>query len=119
MRWVSRKRRNSRRASLTANTRRATWRRSWSPCWPNTAPKGLDEYRPGGLTQRLGIHRDTVRRWVRVGWVTVRQYDDGQHVIWIDADEFRRLRELHQLRRTRANKARAAKLTTPKPQPPR
>ena len=64
---------------------------------PHGSPAGLgpDEYRPAGLAQRLGINRDTVRRWVRVGWVQVRRDDDGHHVIWADASELRRLEELH------------------------
>jgi len=80
---------------------------------------GPDEYRPMGLARRLGIGRDTVRRWLRVGWLNVRRDDDGHHVIWADAAELRRLRELHALPRTWANKARLAKLKKPKPRPAR
>jgi hypothetical protein len=80
---------------------------------------GPDEYRPMGLARRLGISRDTVRRWLRAGWLTVRRDDDGHHVIWADASELRRLRELHALPRTWANKKRLAKLKKPKPRPAR
>jgi DNA invertase Pin-like site-specific DNA recombinase len=80
---------------------------------------GADEYRPAGLAGRLGLDRDTVRRWVKVGWVTVRRDEDGHSIIWADADELRRLRELHGLPRTWANKARLAELTKPKPRPAR
>ncbi len=85
------------------------------------SPAGLarDEYRPAGLARRLGISRDTVRRWLRVGWLTTRRDDDGHHVIWADAGELRRLRELHQLPRTWANKDRLAQLKKPKPRPVR
>ncbi len=85
------------------------------------SPAGLarDEYRPAGLARRLGISRDTVRRWLRAGWLTVRRDDDGHHVIWADAGELRRLRELHQLPRTWANKDRLAELKKPKPRPGR
>ena len=88
---------------------------------PHGSPAGLgpDEYRPAGLAQRLGINRDTVRRWVRVGWVQVRRDDDGHHVIWADASELRRLEELHQLPRTWANKSQLVNLTKPKPRPAR
>ena len=88
---------------------------------PHGSPAGLgrDEYRPGGLARRLGIRRDTVRRWIRVGWVTSRRDEDGHHVIWADAGELRRLRELHQLPRTWANKGRLAELIKPKPRPAR
>ncbi len=84
-----------------------------------TAGLGPDEYRPMGLARRLGISRDTVRRWLRAGWLTLRRDDDGHHVIWADAGELGRLRELHRLPRTWANKARLAKLKKPKPRPTR
>ena len=88
---------------------------------PHGGPVGLerDEYRPAGLSRRLGISRDTVRRWLRAGWLTVRRDEDGHHIIWADASELRRLRELHQLPRTWANKARLARLKVPKPRPER
>lgn len=80
---------------------------------------GRDEYRPGSLARRLGISRDTVRRWLRAGWLTTRRDADGHHVIWADASELRRLRELHRLPRTWATKGRLAELTKPKPRPER
>jgi hypothetical protein len=80
---------------------------------------GANEYRPGGLASRLGINRDTVRRWVKVKWVTVRRDANGHSVIWADAEELERLRALHQLPRTWANKARFAELKNPKPRPAR
>lgn len=61
---------------------------------------GRDEYRPGGLADRLGINRDTVRRWAKVKWVHVRRDEHGLQVIRADPDELRRLRALHQLPRT-------------------
>jgi DNA invertase Pin-like site-specific DNA recombinase len=80
---------------------------------------GPDEYRPMGLARRLGISRDTVRRWLRSGWLNVRRDEDGHHVIWAGAGELDRLRELHRLPRTWANKARLAELKKPKPRPAR
>lgn len=80
---------------------------------------GADEYRPMGLARRLGLSRDTVRRWLRAGWLNVGRDADGHHVIWADASELRRLRELHELQRTWANRARLAKLKRPKPRPRR
>lgn len=85
----------------------------------STAGLGRDEYRPGGLAQRLGVPRDTVRRWLRVGWVTARRDARGHHVIWADASELRRLKELRRLPRTWATKERLAELTKPKPRPER
>jgi DNA invertase Pin-like site-specific DNA recombinase len=80
---------------------------------------GQDEYRPGGLACRLEIALDTVRRWIRAGWVTSSRDAEGHHVIWADASELVRLRELHVLPRTWANKGRLAELTKPKPRPVR
>jgi hypothetical protein len=85
----------------------------------STTGLGPDEYRPMGLARRLGISRDTVRRWRRAGWLNLRQDDDGHHVIWADPSELRRLRELHELPRTWANKTRLTKLKRPKPRPAR
>jgi hypothetical protein len=51
----------------------------------STTGLGPDEYRPMGLARRLGISRDTVRRWPRAGWLNLRRDEDGHHVIWADA----------------------------------
>jgi hypothetical protein len=80
---------------------------------------GKDEYRPAALAKKLGVKRDTVRRWMRVGWVALRRDDDGHAILWADADELRRLRELHRLPRTWANKERLAELRKPKQRPAR
>jgi DNA invertase Pin-like site-specific DNA recombinase len=78
---------------------------------------GPDEYRPMGLARRLGVSRDTVRGWVRRGWVTTRTDADGHHIVWADADELRRLGQLPGLRPSWANKERLAALRRPKPRP--
>jgi hypothetical protein len=78
---------------------------------------GQDEYRPAGLAQKLGVKRDTVKRWMRVGWLNLRKDDDGHAILWADADELRRLHELHRLARTWANKERLAELQKPKQRP--
>jgi DNA invertase Pin-like site-specific DNA recombinase len=83
------------------------------------ASLGPDEYRPGSLARRLEISPDTVRRWLRVGWLTSIRDGEGHHVIWADASELDRLRELHKLPRTWATKDRLAELTRPKPRPVR
>jgi len=85
----------------------------------STSGLGPDEYRPGGLAKALSVGRDTVRRWVKVKWVNVRRDKNAHHVIWADADERNRLRALHRLPRTWANKARFAELKKPKPRPAR
>jgi DNA invertase Pin-like site-specific DNA recombinase len=88
---------------------------------PHGDQSGLaeDEYRPSGLARRLGIALDTVRRWVRAGWVTSSRDAAGYHVIWADASELARLWELHALPRTWATRGRLAELSRPKPRPER
>jgi hypothetical protein len=83
------------------------------------AELGEGEYRPTGLARRLGVSRDVVRRWLRVGWLNARRDADGHRVIWADADELRRLQELRGLARTWANRDRLAELKKPKPRPAR
>jgi len=100
-------------------------RRIGQPGWSRREPHGSrvglgrDEYRPGGLASRLGISRDTVRRWVKVKWVHVRRDANGHAVIGADAEELKRSRALRRLPRTGANKARLAKRKRPKPRPAR
>jgi hypothetical protein len=47
---------------------------------------------------------------MRVGWLNVRKDDDGHAILWEDADELRRLRELHRLPQTWANKERLGRV---------
>jgi hypothetical protein len=53
-----------------------------------------NEYRPMGLARRLNPSHDRLRRWQRNGWIRSRRDGDSHHVLWADADELRRLREL-------------------------
>ncbi len=80
---------------------------------------GENEYRPSGLARCLDVSRDTVRSWLRAGWLNVRRDEEGHHIIWADAAERRRLRELHRLPRTWANRARLTQLQQPKKRPAR
>ena len=77
---------------------------------PHGSPSGPgpDEYRPGALARRLEVALDTVRRWIRAGWVTSSRDAHGHHVIWADASELARLRELRALPRTWATEDRLA-----------
>jgi DNA invertase Pin-like site-specific DNA recombinase len=104
-----------------AMARRLTVHRGWFGRQRHGSAIGLatDAYRPMGLARRLGISRDAVRRWLRAGWLNVRRDADGHQVIWADAGELRRLRALHDLPRTWANKKRLAKLKQPKRRPAR
>ena len=78
---------------------------------------GKEEYRPGGLAKKRGVPRDTVKRWLRQGWVNVGKDARGHHIIWADADELRRLRQLQRLSRTAGNQERVAALKKPKQRP--
>ncbi len=107
--------------SSAAMVRRLLWHLGLARREPHGSLAGLgrDEYRPGSLARRLGVTRDTVRRWLRAGWLTTWRDADGHHVIWADASELRRLREVHRLPRTWANKGRLARLKVPKSRPER
>ena len=85
----------------------------------SVAGLGKHEYRPAGLARRLGMSRDLLKRWLRVGWLATRRDADNHHIIWADGDELRRLRERHRLPRTWANRDRLAFLKKPKERPAR
>jgi DNA invertase Pin-like site-specific DNA recombinase len=78
---------------------------------------GPDEFRPMGLSRLLGVPRDTVQAWLRAGWLTVRQDEDGHAIIWADAEELKRLRKLRRLLQAGVKGARLAELKKPKPRP--
>jgi DNA invertase Pin-like site-specific DNA recombinase len=78
---------------------------------------GPGEYRPATLARKLGVKRDTVRRWLRAGWLRTRRDEDNHTIIWADSDEVRRLQELHKLPRTWENKRRLEQLKKPKERP--
>jgi DNA invertase Pin-like site-specific DNA recombinase len=75
---------------------------------------GPDEWRPGALARHLAISRDTINKWRSKGWLHSHRDADGYWVLWADADEIARLRELHALPRTWANKTRFKQLIKPK-----
>lgn len=77
---------------------------------------GPNEYRSQSLALKLDVRRDTVRWWVRAGYVTTRKDEQGHYVIWADADELRRLRSLHQVLGKRTAEA-LDELKKPKPRP--
>ena len=81
------------------------------------ADLGADEFRPAGLARRLGVSRDWVRRWLRSGYLNVRRDEEGHAVVWADADELRRLRELGRLFEAKVSGPRLDKLKRPKRRP--
>jgi DNA invertase Pin-like site-specific DNA recombinase len=87
------------------------------PCYGSQEGLGPDEFRPMPLARLLSVSRDTIRRWLRYGWLSARLDADGHHVIRADAAELERLRELRRLLREGARGHRLAKLKVPKPPP--
>lgn len=80
---------------------------------------GPHEWRPGALARHLGIPRDTITKWRTKGWLHSHRDADGYWILWADADEITRLRELHALPRTWVNKSRLQQLIKPKRRPMR
>lgn len=78
-----------------------------------------DEWRPGALARHLDISRDTLHKWRDKRWLNARRDADGHWILWADAAETVRLRELHALPRTWANKSRLQQLIKPKRRPMR
>jgi hypothetical protein len=89
------------------------------PCYGSQEGLGPGEFRPMTLARQLGVSRDTIRRWLRYGWLSTRLDADGHHIIWADDDEMGRLRELRRLLREGARGRRLEKLKEPKPFPAR
>jgi len=75
---------------------------------------GPDEWRPGALARHLDISRDTLNKWRSKGWLSSRRDGDGYWLLWADAAEIARLRELHALPRTWENRSRFKQLTKPR-----
>jgi hypothetical protein len=75
---------------------------------------GANEYRARGLALRLSVPRVTIQRWVKSGCVNARRDKEGLYIIFADAGELRRLRELHRLMRARVTGPRLEKLKKPK-----
>jgi hypothetical protein len=78
---------------------------------------GPDEFRPMGLARRLGASRHRIGSWLRFGYLNVRRDEDGHAIIWADADELKRLRELSKLLRAGVTGPRMARLKKPNLRP--
>jgi hypothetical protein len=59
---------------------------------------GPDEWWRSALARSLGIAVGTLGHWIGRGWVRARQEPHGlrRWIVWADAAELERLRELHQ-----------------------
>jgi DNA invertase Pin-like site-specific DNA recombinase len=78
-----------------------------------------DEWWPAALAARLGMPQETLRKWMRLGWVRCRQLSDARRrwVVWADAEEVSRLAQLRACDHSWANEERRRRLTVPKPRP--
>jgi DNA-binding transcriptional MerR regulator len=74
----------------------------------------------GDLAKRLGSPIDTIRGWIRRGWIHARSVpltSGARWVVWADEDELARLAELRTCPRTWDHRPRLADLIRPKPRP--
>jgi DNA invertase Pin-like site-specific DNA recombinase len=79
-----------------------------------------DEWWFTDLVRRLQIPHPTLYSWLRRGWVHGRQLAiaRGRWILWADAEELDRLRQLRNFGRCNwLNQDQAARLTRPKPRP--
>ena len=80
------------------------------------ASLGCDEWYLADLAERLGIPEETMHRWRRVGWVHARKQEGsrGRWILWADAEELDRLRQLRSCPRTWDNQPLVGRLIIPK-----
>ena len=76
---------------------------------------GPDEWYLADLAEHLKVPKETLHRWRRVGWVQGRKHDDsrGRWILWADADELERLRQLRSCPRTWDNQPKVRQLIIP------
>jgi DNA invertase Pin-like site-specific DNA recombinase len=86
------------------------------PAEQERALLGPEEWRLSDLSDHLGIPRETLHRWRRVGWIHGRKLDEprGRWVLWADAEELERLRRLRTCPKTWDNQPLLKELTIPK-----
>ena len=93
-----------------------------SPDWKPQAkaPREMleeNEWSVVDLASELGIAKNTLHAWVRRGWVRHRHLEGYRApcICWADADELRRLRQLHRTPRGWWDQPLPRELVTPKP----
>ncbi|RLB31775.1 MAG: hypothetical protein DRG87_01460, partial [Deltaproteobacteria bacterium] len=60
---------------------------------------GENEWWVKSLAQRLEMPRVTLFSWIRRGWVSARRPEQGRWILWADAIELERLRQLRNVSR--------------------
>jgi hypothetical protein len=86
---------------------------------PDTpGPLAQDEWRFADLARHLNLPSPTLYSWMRRGWIAARKSAGpaGRWIMWADAEELTRLRQLRAAPRTWYNRPQAADLTVPKRQ---
>ncbi len=75
------------------------------------------QWRPRDLAEKLDMPINTLRSWLRRGWLDGKQLEGahGRWILWADNDEIDRLTELRQHRQRSSGLPVPAELTTPKP----
>jgi hypothetical protein len=77
------------------------------------------QWRPRDLAEKLDMPINTLRSWLRRGWLHGKQLEGahGRWILWADDDEFNRLTQLRQHRQGSSGLPMPTELTTPKPRP--
>jgi hypothetical protein len=80
---------------------------------------GKNEWWFADLAREVGLPHPTLYCWMRRGWVHARQLSgpQGYWILWADAEEVQRLKQLRSVNRHWFNQPQAAQLRTPKPRP--
>lgn len=80
---------------------------------------GEDEWWFADLAREVSLPHPTLYRWMRRGWVHARQLSgpQGHWILWADAEEVHRLKQLQSINRQWFNQPQAAQLRTPKSRP--
>jgi len=81
---------------------------------------GADEWWFDDLARELRMPQPTLYSWIRRGWVQARQLPggaQGRWILWADADEQARLRQLRTCPRSWNDRPNREELTKPKPRP--
>ena len=77
------------------------------------------QWQPRHLAEKLDMPLNTLKSWLRRGWMHGQQLPGarGRWILWADDDELNRLKQLRQHRQGAPGLPAPAQLTTPKPRP--
>lgn len=117
--WRPPKRRTTFNASMVQHLLWRCGRRGPRPRSMSDDLLGKDEWWFIDLAREVGLPHPTLYSWMRRGWVHARQLSgrQGHWILWADAQELQRLRELRSCNRNWFNQPQAKELRTPTPRP--